>query len=115
MLADLIYLDEEEGELEEAIAGKRPVRFNHPATEYSHFTLSDYASAKKILAPVMKEGKVIGGERSLQDIQEYRRKEIESLGKTYRRLLNPHIYKISLSDRLKKIKTDMIRLIKDNY
>ncbi len=115
MLADLIYLEEEERELEEAIAGKTPVRFNHPATDYSHFTLTEYASARKLLAPVMHEGKIIGGERSLRQMQEYCRIEIEALDKTYRRLLNPHIYKISLSDRLKKLKTDMIRLIKENY
>ncbi len=115
MLADLIYLGEEEAELEKAIARKAPVRFNHPATDYAQFILSDYASARKLLAPVMKDGVVLGRNNLLQDIQEYRRKEIETLDKTYRRLLNPHIYKISLSDRLKKLKTDMIRLIKDNY
>jgi nicotinate phosphoribosyltransferase len=115
MLADLIYLEEEEGELEGVVARKAPVRFNHPATDYSQFVLSDYTTAGKLLEPVMRNGESIGGERSLLQIQEYCRKEIEALDKTYRRLLNPHIYKISLSDRLKKAKTDMIRLIKDNY
>lgn len=114
-LADLIYLEEEEGDLEALIGRRAPVRFNHPATDYSHFTLADYASARKLLAPVMKEGRAVSAGPSLQDIQEYRRSEVESLDKTYRRLLNPHIYKISLSDRLKKLKTDMIRLIRDNY
>lgn len=115
MLADLIYLEDEERELEEAIEGRRPIRFNHPATEYAQFTLEDYSSARRLLAPVMKDGGVVSAERSLREIQEYRRSEIEALDKTFRRLLNPHIYKISLSDRLKRTKTDMIRLIKDNY
>ena len=101
MLADLLYLEEEEGELEERASERRPLRFNHPSTDYAHFTLSDYASVKKLLAPVMKDGEIIGGDPSLGDIQQYCRKEIEVLDKTYRRLLNPHIYKISLSDTLK--------------
>jgi len=115
MLADLIYLEDEERELEEAIEGRMPIRFNHPATEYAQFTLEDYASARRLLTPVMKDGAVVSAERSLREIQEYRRFEIEALDKTFRRLLNPHIYKISLSDRLKRTKTDMIRLIKDSY
>ncbi len=114
-LADLIYLEDEEGELEGAVARKAPVRFNHPATDYSQFMMSDYASARKLLTPVMKSGETAVAGESLQRIQEYRRREIESLDKTYKRLLNPHIYKISLSDRLKNVKTDMIRLIKDTY
>lgn len=115
MQADLLYLEDEEGDLEEVIARKAPIRFNHPATDYAQFVLSDYASSKKLLSPVMKNGEIISQELSLQSIQELCRTEIESLDKTYRRLLNPHIYKISLSDRLKKVKTDMIRLIKENY
>ncbi len=55
MLADLIYLEDEERELEEAIEGRAPVRFNHPATEYAQFILKDYASARRLLAPVMKD------------------------------------------------------------
>ncbi len=115
MLADLIYLEDEERELEEAIKGRAPVRFNHPATEYAQFTLKDYATARKLLEPVMSNGAVTGSEMSLQEVREYRRGEIEALDKTFKRLLNPHIYKISLSDQLKRVKTDMIRLIRNNY
>ena len=45
----------------------------------------------------------------------YRQSEVDSLDETFKRLLNPHIYKISLSDRLKDLKSELIHEIKSNY
>jgi nicotinate phosphoribosyltransferase len=115
VLADLLYLEEEAGDLERKIGKKEPIRFNHPATEYARFTLSEYGSAKKLLEPVMLKGKIVKDLPSIQDIKLYRQSEVDSLDETFKRLLNPHIYKISLSDRLKDLKTELIHEIKSNY
>jgi nicotinate phosphoribosyltransferase len=115
VLADLIYLEEEAGDLERRIGSREPIRFNHPATEYARFTLSEYSTTKKLLEPVMLNGAIVGTQPSIQDIKMYRQGEVDSLDETFKRLLNPHIYKISLSDRLKNLKSELIHEIKSNY
>ncbi|MBN2042159.1 MAG: nicotinate phosphoribosyltransferase [Spirochaetes bacterium] len=114
MLADLMYLEEEENELISAVRNKAPVKFNHPSTEYEHFVLKDYDRAEPMLTRVMKNGKRLSESMALSDLKEYRQKEINSLDRTYRRLLNPHTYKVSLSEKLKNLKTNLIREIENN-
>ncbi|OHD62702.1 MAG: nicotinate phosphoribosyltransferase [Spirochaetes bacterium RBG_13_51_14] len=114
-LADLIYLEDEAEDLARMIAQKEPIRFNHPATDYAKFTLKEYSTAAPQLAPVMLKGKIAGDAPSLQIIKERRQREVDSLDDTFKRLLNPHVYKISLSSRLKDLKTEMIRSIKAKY
>jgi nicotinate phosphoribosyltransferase len=108
MLADLLYLEEEEADILAAAAERRPLRFNHPSTDYAMFTLENYASAERLLYPVMECGLKTSPGPSLDEVREYRRRQVEALDATYRRLLNPHIYKISLTDRLKKLKRGLI-------
>ncbi len=109
MICDLIYLEEEEESLIKKIAKKEPIRFNHPATDYAGFTLKTYENAKPLLEKFMESGKRIVPAAALSGIREYRQSEINSLDSTYRRLLNPHTYKVSLSDSLKKLKTKLIK------
>jgi nicotinate phosphoribosyltransferase len=114
-LADLVCLEEETDALADRAAPGEPVRFNHPVTDYAYFTLRGYASARRLLAPAMRGGAAAGARPSLPEIREFRRREVDSLDDTYIRLLNPHVYKVSLSDRLKEMKTSMIRSIRKEY
>ena len=111
MLCDLLYLEDEEKNLLEKTDMREPVRFNHPATDYAGFTLKAYDAARPLLTKVMEKGRRIAPSASLQDIREHRKLELSSLDKTYRRLLNPHTYKVSLSDNLKSLKTKLIKEI----
>jgi nicotinate phosphoribosyltransferase len=115
VLADLIFLEEERDSLEKNVARHDPIRFNHPATDYAGFTLGHYSRTKILLEPVMIGGKILQERESLQALKERRRREIDSLDETFKRLLNPHIYKISLSDSLKSLKTLLIKKIKSDY
>ena len=114
MLGDLLYLEEEENELLSAIRNNTPIKFNHPSTDYAGFVLKDYDYAKPLLEKVMENGKRLSDSIPLTEIKEFRQKEINSLDRTYRRLLNPHTYKVSLSDNLKKLKSKLIHDIKKN-
>jgi nicotinate phosphoribosyltransferase len=114
MLCDLLYLEEEENALKEKITKIEPVRFNHPSTDYAGFVLKSYEHAEPMLTKVMENGKRIEEPKSLTNIREYKQNEINSLDKTYRRLLNPHTYKVSLSDNLKNLKTNLISGIREN-
>jgi nicotinate phosphoribosyltransferase len=114
MLCDLLYLEEEEAVLRDKIVKREPVRFNHPSTDYAGFVLRSYDYAEPLLSRVMEKGKRIDTPGSLSDIKVHKQNQINSLDKTYRRLLNPHTYKVSLSDDLKKLKTTLIKDISGN-
>jgi nicotinate phosphoribosyltransferase len=109
MLADLIYLDDEERALTQKIEHREPVRFNHPSINHAHFVSDNYTGARKLLQPVVVKGNKVYESPSLKDIQKFTREEIETLDATYKRLLNPHVYKISLSDQLKNLKNGLIQ------
>jgi nicotinate phosphoribosyltransferase len=112
MLADLICLESEMGNIWKKIEKREPVRFNHPSAEYSRFTLKNYSHGELLLRPVMKDGKRAGPAPGLSEIREYRQQQVDSLDRTYRRLLNPHTYKVSISDELKTLKTGMIEKVR---
>jgi nicotinate phosphoribosyltransferase len=115
VLADLMFLEEEAEALKQKIDRHEPIRFNHPATEYARFTLAEYSSGRILLEPVMRRGEIVRDQPSLREMKEHRQREIDSLDDTFKRLLNPHIYKISLSDQLKSLKSLLIKKIKSEY
>jgi nicotinate phosphoribosyltransferase len=112
MLADLICFESELSLLEEMIKEHKPIRFNHPSQPYSHFILENYAGKELLLEKVMMEGKKIHEPVSLNVIKDYRACQLTSLDYTYRRLLNPHLYKVSLSSDLKKCKDELMAKIR---
>jgi len=109
MLADLICPENEVNELEEKINKKEPVRFNHPSVEYLYFLLDKYSYAQKLLQPVVINGKRVYQSPSIYEIQNYVKQELKKLHPTFKRLLNPHIYKVSISDSLKELKFKLIK------
>ena len=108
MLADLVYLEDEAEVIEKLIAERKPLRFNHPSIDYVHFSPADYGTTKTMLKPVIIEGERVNGPRMLQEIQEFTRTGMHSLHPTYKRMLNPHIYKVSISDGLKRLRKRLI-------
>lgn len=102
-IADLIAFDDESFE-----SGNR-YTFYHPTTDYRRFTLKHFATAVPMLHRYMREGEIIAELPSLQDVQKHAREGLQGLDETFTRILNPHIYKVSLSERLKTVKFDMVR------
>ena len=103
-IADLITLDEEE------IKDGEDLIFYHPVTDGDLFLLrgGKYDKVEKLLGCVMKDGKICVEQRSLKEIQDYEKESQSHLHKSYKRLINPHIYKVSLSKKLKNLKHDLI-------
>ena len=114
-ITDLIFLEDEKDELMKKVAEKKPIKFNHPANNYDRFILREYETAEVLLHPVMESGIMLKGRPSLEEIRSYRKKQINSLDPTYRRLLNPHVYRVSLSDRMKNLKSGIIHELKEYY
>jgi len=103
LLADLICLDDE------AMTSGRAYTFHHPMGDYRSFTLEKYSAVRPLLGLRMRQGKVAGELPDLAAIQAHSRAELDRLDDTYKRLINPHLYKVSLSDSLNELKARLIR------
>lgn len=102
-LGDLMTLDEEEP------GSEAPIVFNHPMRESSRYLLRSFADSVPLLQRVMHEGKIEQASRSLEEIRAHALDGVARLDDTYKRLINPHVYKVSLSSRLKAMKFDLLQ------
>jgi nicotinate phosphoribosyltransferase len=102
-IADLICLADEQPE------PGRPYTFNHPAGDYRKFVLSEYAHIASLLGLKVKTGSIVGEHPPIASIRSRAHDEIDRLDDTFKRLINPHVYKVSLSNRLSELKTRLVR------
>ena len=101
-LADLIALEGEE------IDTTKPLRIYHPEQSYKTKVLRDF-TVRELLVPIFIDGKQVYELPTIEEIQAYARKEIATFWEEHRRLLNPHIYKVDMSDGLYDLKQKLIR------
>lgn len=103
--ADILALEDE------ILETNKEYRFYHPMVDYRQFS----CSAAKI-EPLLKK-KIEGGKRlqeRLDDSQQLKisrknmENQLETFDESYKRILNPHIYKVSLTEKLKDLKKDFI-------
>ncbi|MFP4011954.1 MAG: nicotinate phosphoribosyltransferase [Spirochaetaceae bacterium] len=102
-LADLVAYEEEH------INGSEAHTFHHPFIDYRHFTLRPPTVVEPLLRPYMREGEIVDELPSLQEIQTLTRGNLLALDKSYKRIINPHIYKVSISDGVKETKRALLR------
>jgi nicotinate phosphoribosyltransferase len=106
-IADVLAL--EDGETPDLIEKGKAYSFWHPSADYRHFSHTVEGNAEPLLKKRLEKGKAVGSEASLADIRANVRKGLESLDQSYKRLLNPHIYKVSISGRLRSLKLELIK------
>ena len=106
-LADLVSLDDEE------IEPGGSYTFYHPAIDYRHFRLESAENIEPLIHRVMKEGKRCRELPRLQQIQERTKAQLNCLDETYKRIINPHIYKVSISTKLKDLKQEILSRVFD--
>lgn len=83
--------------------------FWHPSVDYRHFNRAPDGEVVPLLSPCMTQGKLTAKSPSLSDIREHVRSELAAFDGSYKRLLNPHVYKVSVTERLKDLKLSLIR------
>ena len=105
-LADVLALDGE-AESERFETGSRH-RFWHPAADYRHFFHSIECPPQSLLKKRICRGKLCAPLPSLAEIRKFSLGDFESFDDTYKRHLNPHIYKVSLSEKLHEIKLNLL-------
>jgi nicotinate phosphoribosyltransferase len=106
-VADVLSLDDPENP-DVIKRGEKRV-FWHPAADYRHFYHEVEGSAGALLKPRLENGKPRGQRPALTEIRAKAAAEIESLDPSHKRLLNPHVYKVSVTPRLRALKLDLIK------
>jgi nicotinate phosphoribosyltransferase len=100
-IADLIMCEEEE--LDES----RPLEIFDPIETWKRKTLTNYTYSD-LLVPMIENGVKVYSSPSLQQIQERTREQFTLFSEEVTRLTNPHIYYVDLSEKLWRLKQEMI-------
>ena len=97
--ADVVALDDE-GDIK---------TMHHPFDPHKSMSV-EKCRKEPLLETVMEGGERSSAPRPLADIAEYARKRLSLLPPEFRRFENPHIYKVGLSDGLKKERDELIEI-----
>jgi len=106
-VADVLALDEP-GDTESFEQGSR-CRFWHPAADYRHFYHVMERPPEPLLRKYVSEGAPCAPRPSLAEIRARSIADFGAFDPTCKRLLNPHVYKVSISDRLCSLKLGLIK------
>lgn len=104
--ADILALEDE------VIESGKEYRYYHPMVDYRQFVYKA-CSVKPMLKKRLEKGQRIEPRLSdSQQLADSRRRmmvEIETLDASFKRILNPHIYKVSMTEKLKDLKLSFIK------
>ena len=81
----------------------------HPSADYRHFYHTVEGSAQALLKKRIKDGILIDKPPELAEVRAQAASDIEIFDSTYKRLLNPHIYKVSITEKLRVLKLELIQ------
>lgn len=85
-----------------------PGRFYHPSNELQSFVCTPQRCVP-LLTEKMSGGKRCSPAETLVQIQERVQTGLREFDRTYRRILNPHIYKVSLTKSLRDLKLEFLK------
>ena len=106
-VADVLTL--EETSTPERIEKGGTYSFWHPSADYRRFSHTVEGNAEPLLEKMLIDGRQAAEKKSLKEIKDRVRSGLESLDQSYKRLLNPHIYKVSVSEKLRDLKLELIK------
>jgi nicotinate phosphoribosyltransferase len=103
--ADLLTVDDEDPRQMDRIT------LHHPSNHTKCRTLEkrNISAIEPLLVTVLDQGKLIYDMPSMDEMRGARESDVRRLDPGVRRLINPHIYHVSLSDRLWNMKQERIR------
>ncbi|UCH59303.1 MAG: nicotinate phosphoribosyltransferase [Anaerolineales bacterium] len=102
--ADLLTLDDE-------VPGKmESMTIHHPTNHSKYRTLrhTEISSIEPLLVDILQDGKLVYDLPDINSMRDQRNKDIERLDPGVRRMMNPHIYHVSLTKRLWDLKQNLI-------
>ena len=95
------------GLYDESMSVGKQITYYHPLNDYQQFSFKA-AKAEELLHPKIINGAYTGTKETLQELHQRTAQQLECLHPTSRRLLNPHIYKVSLTDTLFTMKQKLL-------
>jgi nicotinate phosphoribosyltransferase len=108
--ADLLSLDDEDPRRMEQLT------LRHPTERMMYRTLGqeEITEIEPLLVDVLKEGRLVYELPTIEEMRRRRQADLERLDPGVRRIINPHIYHVSLTERLWELKQELIRAAKSN-
>ncbi len=100
-MADLICIHDE------TIDKTKPLDLFDPEATWKKKTIVDY-TVKELLVPIFKDGVCVYDSPSLEEIKQYCSEQVDTLWDEVKRFSNPHTYHVDLSEKLWKVKNDLI-------
>ncbi|MDR2433796.1 MAG: nicotinate phosphoribosyltransferase [Treponema sp.] len=82
--------------------------FWHPSADYRHFYHLIEGSAEPLLKKRLTGGGLVSPLPSLGEIRAHAAADLECFDSSYKRLLNPHVYKVSITEKLRRLKLKLI-------
>jgi nicotinate phosphoribosyltransferase len=103
--ADLLSLDNEHPAEQERVV------LHHPSepSKYRELPRQSISDVEPLLEEILREGQLITKLQPIDNLREQRDADVERLDAGVRRLMNPHIYHVSLSEQLWNLKQDLIK------
>ncbi len=98
---------------DEEIDAAKPHRFVHPMYRYKSFKSVNHTAVKPLLKKRIENGQHCSVLPDIRDIREKVIANVQALDRTYKRLINPHIYKVSLSEQLAALKFKILDSMSD--
>jgi nicotinate phosphoribosyltransferase len=83
--------------------------FWHPSADYRHFRTAVVQKPQPLLTKKMEHGKILSDGKSLLDIQKHTFESLAEFDETYKRHLNPHIFKVSVTESLRNLKLGLLK------
>jgi nicotinate phosphoribosyltransferase len=108
ILGDIIALPDEVIEPGMSLVGINPT---NPSQQKVY---RDFGAVEELHVPIFDEGKLVYQPPSLQEVKAFARSRLRMIRLESRRLENPHILKVSLTEKYWKFKQDMIGAMRRN-
>jgi nicotinate phosphoribosyltransferase len=106
--ADLLTLDgEEPGQMDRLV-------LRHPSdhTKYRMLARETITEIEPLMVTILQEGKLVYELPTIEEIRQRREADLDRLDPGVRRLMNPHLYHVSLSTKLWNLKGALIESMK---
>lgn len=99
--ADLIMLNDE------TIDTSRPLEIFHPTYTWKKIKFNKY-KVRELHSPLFLNGECKYEKKSVMEIRDYVKSELDTLWEAYRRLSKPKVYKVDLSKKLWDLKSNLL-------
>lgn len=102
--ADLLSLEGEQPAEQVEITLRHPTQ----ASKYRILSRESVTEVEPLLVDILQEGKLLVELPPIEELRKRRNADVERLDPGVRRLMNPHIYHVSLTEKLWKMKKELI-------